>query len=479
MNTTYTPPSVNVKVEIVKTPLQDGLVTAVFSAAAEIPGLGQAGKQAGEVILTGPSQILVSLGKTEKLSAESVRSAGGALVTFLQKNNVERCQLDLEQISALQVEQPVKALIEGLLLGSFRFDRYKSGDKPGNLPVVVLATARDVDEVKAVFARVEKVAEAVNLTRDWAHEPANVINPVSLAERVTDFGQRHNLKVTVIDDQALKDMGAGAILAVGKGSKNPSRLILIEYPGKGDTQAAPVVVVGKAITFDTGGYSIKTTDGIQGMKYDKSGAMTVVGVVKAAADLGLATPVVGVIAAAENMISGESYRPDDILTTLSGKTVEIISTDAEGRLVLADALTYAQKTYKPRAMVDLATLTGGVVTALGRVRAGVMSNNDDLVNALLASGETTFERMWRLPLDDEYDQQIKGDDADIKNSGGREAAPVIGGTFLKQFVDRSVPWAHIDIAAVATTPKDLPYNPKGATGFGVRLLVDYLESLEH
>ena len=236
-----------------------------------------------------------------------------------------------------------------------------------------------------------------------------------------------------------------------------------------------MALVGKALTFDTGGYSIKTTEGIQGMKYDKCGGIAVIATLVAAAALGLKTPLVGVVGAAENMISGRAYRPDDILTSLSGKTIEVISTDAEGRLVLADSLTYVQNQYAPKAIIDLATLTGGVVVALGRVRAGLMGNDDALANALLAAGDRTYEKVWRLPLDEEYVKAIKGDDADIKNSGGREGTAIIGGTFLRQFVSDSVPWAHLDIAGMADTPKELPYCPKGATGFGIRLLLDYLE----
>ena len=214
-----------------------------------------------------------------------------------------------------------------------------------------------------------------------------------------------------------------------------------------------------------------------GMKYDKCGGLAVLGTVLAASRLKIKTPLVGIITAAENMISGESYRPNDIIKTLSGKTVEIISSDAEGRMVMCDALTYAQQKYQPRALIDLATLTGGVVVALGKVRAGIMTNDDALASALFDSGERVFERLWRLPLDDEYFDLIKGDDSDFKNAGGREAHPIVGGIFLKQFVFPETPWAHLDIAGAATTDKDLPYSPKGATGFGIRLLVDYLEHL--
>jgi leucyl aminopeptidase len=197
----------------------------------------------------------------------------------------------------------------------------------------------------------------------------------------------------------------------------------------------------------------------------------------AAAALKVETPLVGVISAAENMISSDAYRPDDIITSMSGKTIEIVSTDAEGRLVLADALTYVQRNYQPSAIIDLATLTGGVVVALGRVRAGIMANDDELANRLLAAGEKSHERLWRLPLDEEYVRNMKGDDADLKNSGGREGHPVLGGAFISAFIENGTPWAHLDIAGVADTPKDIPYCPKGATGFGVRLLLEYLAGL--
>jgi leucyl aminopeptidase len=306
-----------------------------------------------------------------------------------------------------------------------------------------------------------------------------VINPVTLAERVQDLAKEVGLKCTVLDDQQLADMGAGAIVAVGQGSQTPSRLIVLEYqPPAKDEAGSPVALIGKAITFDTGGYSIKTTPGMVGMKYDKCGAMAVIGTLVAAAKLQLSVPLVGVLAASENMISNVAYRPNDILKTLSGKTVEIISTDAEGRLVLCDALAYAQQTFKPRAVIDLATLTGGVVTALGSTRAGLFSNRDELADALFKAGEATHERLWQLPLDDEYFEIIKSDDADMKNSAGvPKASPIVGATFLKQFVNEETPWAHLDIAGVSDWDKEMPYCPKGASGFGVRLLVEYLRGL--
>ncbi len=454
--------------------------------APEKPAPGAPGMEVGDITLlhtpdhTGKIRqtVLVSLGSLKKINAEKIRRAGGFVARWIEKNKVTEAAVDLSGLAGSGVDHAVYFFAEGLELGAYRFDRYKSGeDRPTAKQVYFLSDDRSASTAGSLDA-LEPVTAAVNLAREWAHEPANVINPVSLAERAQALAAESGLKCTVIDDTQLARMGAGAILGVGKGSQTPSRMIVLEYPGQGEGGSErPIVLVGKAITFDTGGYSIKTTDGIQGMKYDKCGGLAVLATLRAASELKLKALLVGIVAAAENMISKDSYRPDDILTSLSGKTIEIISTDAEGRLVLSDALTYAQQNYQPRAIIDLATLTGGVVTALGHIRAGIMANDDELANRLIEAGEQTYERLWRLPLDEEYFDLIKGDEADIKNSGGREGAPIFGGIFLKQFVDDQIPWAHLDIAGVADTTKDLPYCPKGATGFGIRLLLNYLQSL--
>ncbi len=440
-----------------------------------------AGKEAGEIRTLG-GQTVLSLGPQKKLSAETIRRAGGGLAKWLARNNVSSAGVDLGPLFGLGMAPltAFSALAEGLLLGAFSFGTYKSGgeDKQSALSLLTDGkTGPGEAELHEALSKAQVTCEAVNLSRAWAHEPANVINPVSLAEKVQALAGEVGLKCTVLDDKQLEAMGAGAIVAVGQGSATPSRLIVLEYAGKSDEK--PVALVGKAITFDTGGYSLKSVEGIVGMKYDKCGGMTVLATLVAAARLGLKTPLVGVIAAAENMVSSAAYRPNDIIKTLSGKTVEIISTDAEGRLVLCDALTYTQQNFAPRAMIDLATLTGGVVVALGSTRAGLLSNNDALAEALFNAGEQSFERLWRLPLDEEYFELIKGDDADMKNSSGqRKAHPVVGGIFLRQFVSDETPWAHLDIAGTGDSDREMPYCPKGATGFGVRLLLDYLHTLE-
>jgi leucyl aminopeptidase len=468
-----------ITVKLLSAPDWKGDLVFKFAVAPEQLTLESAGTEVGEIRYNPTEKVaVVSLGPAEKIDREMVRRAGGAIAKWVSKNALTEYGIVLASFSnnTLPHEAFVEALLEGILLGGFSFGRYKSENKETPTVVNLLTTGDGVKSLRPFVERTSVVAEAVNLSREWAHEPPNVINPVTLAERVQKLASETELRCVVLDDKQLAEMGAGAIVAVGKGSATPSRLIVLEYAGKSADK--PVALVGKSITFDTGGYSLKTGESMVGMKYDKSGGMTVVATLVAAARLGLKTPLIGVIAAAENMISGGAYRPNDIVKALNGKTIEIISADAEGRLVLSDALAYAQKNYQPLAMVDLATLTGGVVIALGSVRAGFMANNDSLAEALAASGERTFERLWRLPLDDEYFELIKGDDSDMKNSGARKAHPIIGGIFLKQFVSNEIPWAHIDIAGVADTDKDLPYCPKGATGFGVRLLLDYLTTLE-
>jgi leucyl aminopeptidase len=432
------------------------------------------GKEVGDIRFNpAERKAVVSLGQKEKINLETFRRAGGALAKWITKNKVSEAAVETASFSDYELapDQIAFALAEGLLLGSFRFDKHKSKkDEP------VAATVYFLDEsLESTLEQAAIICEATNLARAWAHEPANVINPVSLAARVQELAAKVGLKCTILDDRQLAEIGAGAIVAVGQGSATPSRLIVLEYQPPSANEARPVALVGKAITFDTGGYSIKTTDGMVGMKHDKCGALAVLGAIVAAARLKLNTPVVAVLAAAENMISEVSYRPNDILKTLSGKTVEIISTDAEGRLVLCDALAYAQQQFKPRAMIDLATLTGGVVVALGSTRAGLLSNNDELSTALFSTGERVYERLWRLPLDEEYFELLKSEDADFKNSSGvRKAHPIVGGIFLKQFVIDETPWAHLDIAGVSDWDREMPYCPKGASGFGVRLLVEYL-----
>lgn len=434
-------------------------------------------KEAGETALVNENQrskrVQIGLGDAEKITLESLRRSGGALGRFLRKHDLRQAELDLTPLHALKLaaKDAEQAFLEGVFLGAYRFEGHKSKPKhfQGSLYLKGLRSHQ-------ALQRATVIAEAVNLARDWGHEPPNVLTPEVLAQRCQALADELEFDCTIFDDADLEEMGAGGLVNVGKGSQNPPRLIVLEYDGS-DSQFAPIVLVGKAITFDTGGYSLKDKTGILGMKYDKCGATAVIGALYAAAKLHLPIRVVALIAAAENMVSDNAYRPDDIITMLSGKTVEIVSADAEGRLVMADAMTYAQRNWQPQALIDVATLTGGVLVALGRVRAGLMSNNAALAESLRAAGEVTFERLWQLPLDEEFGETLKSEDADLKNSGGREGHASIAGWFLQNFVEENTAWAHLDIAGMGDTPKALPYCEKGATGFGVRLLTEYLEKL--
>ncbi len=452
-----------------------GRFRAAHPAARVLEGLAVADEAGDTSFVRGDKQdaLLVSLGKRDLATADVVRRAGGSAAGWLERREVRTAGIDADAIEAGRMEGGLTALCEGLLLGAFRFVEYKSAPAKRSATTVDVLVDKPTAALGKEIDRAGRVAEATNLAREIAHQPPNVVYPVSLATRARKLASRTGLTCKVLDERQLERLKMGAMLAVGRGSDTPPRLIVLEY--KGQAGGKPVVLVGKAITFDTGGYSIKTKDAIVGMKYDKCGGTAVLGAMQAAAALKLKTPVVGIVAAAENMVSAAAYRPDDIVTTMSGQTVEIVSADAEGRMVLCDALTYAQRHYQPRAIIDLATLTGGVVVALGNHRAGLFCNDERLQAALMASGDRTHELLWPMPLDDEYLEPIKGADGDLKNSAGREAHAVTGAMFLKQFIEPKTPWAHLDIAGVAHTDKDQPYCPKGATGFGVRLLADFLE----
>lgn len=422
-------------------------------------------KSGDSVVSQGDDGIVVTFYSGETVNADTFRSLGGKIADWMKEYTPPCAYYDYDP--KLPAEE-LSNLIEGFLLGAFEFDQYKKTD-----PVSVDSTLFLNAALSDILAQRKIVCDAVNMARHWAHEPACLINPQTLSERIEILAKAYGLKCTILDDQQLSEMGAGAITAVGQGSKTPSRMIIVEY--EGTKKEKPVVLVGKAITFDSGGYSIKPSDSMVTMKYDKCGAMAVLGVLRAAAELQFEKPIVGIICAAENMLSQNSYRPDDILRSLSGLTIEVISTDAEGRLVLCDGLTYAQKKYDPQVIIDLATLTGGCVVAYGHVRAGVLCNQTALFDQLYASGEKTWERVWRLPHDEDYAELLKSTDADLKNTGGRWGSPVTGGMFLKQFVSDNIPWAHIDIAGVADLEKGTAYSVPGATGFGIRLLLDWLQ----
>jgi leucyl aminopeptidase len=416
--------------------------------------------------------LAISLGDVEKLTAADVRNAAANAARWMQGEGLASAALWVDGLATSSVDGAVAEWALGMAVAGYRFDRYKEPDKKTPDKIKIELRGGESGYVASILTRVKDaltLATAVNYTRRLGHEPANELHPAAMAREARALARNSAIRCTVHTAEKLKQMKMGGLLAVGAAAEHPPCLIQLEYRGAPGTRAR-TVLVGKAITFDTGGYSIKPSAGLEEMKFDKCGGCTVMGIMKAAADLKLKCNLFGLVATAENAISERAYRPGDILRMASGKTVQVISTDAEGRLVLADALWYAQQKLKPTALIDMATLTGGVTIALGSAAAGVMSNDDSLAADLGEAGRRTQERLWRLPLWDEYRELIKSTEADIRNSATKRAAHcIVGGMFLKEFINQDVPWAHLDIAAVATGD-----NGKGATGFGVRLLIEYL-----
>jgi leucyl aminopeptidase len=428
--------------------------------------------------------IAAGLGKADKVSAEIVRQSAGAVTRALRKHRLTRVAIVPPTVESLDDDVAAEAVVTGLMLCAFDYREYKGSskkkdddDRPRRIDVTIVG---DEKRLRNSVERARVIADGQNFARTIASRPGNDINPVTLSNVAKQLARETGLGFRVLDEKQMAKLGMGGILAVGAGSiATPPRMMVLEYRGAGrSSKVPPLLVVGKAITFDTGGISIKPAEKMGKMIYDKCGGMTVLGLMYAVAKLKLPVPVIGILSSAENHISSRAYRPGDILRMYNGVTVEVTNTDAEGRLVLGDAIAWGIETYKPRAVIDLATLTGGVVVALGKTMAGVMSNSDTLVDEIQHAANLAGEKIWRLPLGDEQRDQIKSDHADIVNSAGREAHPLQGGAFLSHFVpdDNSIPWAHLDIAGVADTEKDLPYYGKGSTGWGVRTLVEWVKS---
>jgi leucyl aminopeptidase len=371
-----------------------------------------------------------------------------------------------------QAAQVAANIAYGAGLRSYQFSKYKTTLKPEQKITLEKLTVMTGDPAGArkPYDTLEKVTQAVFLTRDLVSEPANIIHPESLADEIRKLA-KSGLKIEVLGEKQMQKLGFGALLGVGQGSDRESQLVVMRWDGaSGAKDKRPIAFVGKGVTFDTGGISIKPAGGMEDMKWDMAGAGAVIGVMAALALRKAKVNAVGVVGLVENMPSGNAQRPGDVVTSLSGQTVEVINTDAEGRLVLADALTYVQDKYKPRAIVDLATLTGAIIISLGKVNAGLFSNDDTLADRLIAAGKQAGEPLWRMPMGDAYDKAINSDIADMKNvSAGRDGGSIIAAQFLKRFI-KDTPWAHLDIAGTAWADKDTPICPKGATAFGVRLL---------
>ncbi|MCX8043283.1 MAG: leucyl aminopeptidase [Desulfobacterota bacterium] len=424
--------------------------------------------------------LLVGLGKQEDVTLDRLRGACAAGARAVRERNGDRIGLPVDFIEhpAFPLPEKIRAYVEGVRLGLYRFRQFKTchHDNSGHDPDVCTIYVGDLRHRLAVHTEVAKassIADAVCLARDLVNMPANAATPSYLAAQARTLAKRWGLRCTVITPRGARQLGMNAFLSVARGSDEPPRFIVLEYRPRTMCRHRPIVLIGKAVTFDSGGISLKPSQDMDEMKTDMAGGAAVLATVQASAALKLPLHIVGIIPAAENLPSGHALKPGDVVTTMAGITVEIITTDAEGRLMLADALTYAQR-YKPAALIDIATLTGGCIVALGNHATGLMGTDRALLHKIQQSADATGERVWELPLWQEYGELLKSDVADIKNAAGRPAGAITAGCFLKQFAG-TTPWAHLDIAGTAWTKKALPYIPKGATGIGVRLLTHVLE----
>ena len=427
--------------------------------------------QVGEHFGDGARILIVGLPKDKRDGAAAER-IGGTAVGRLLTSGETKAVIDLSAIGA-DVDFAARVGLAAELR-AWRYDNYrtklKDKDKPTLKEVVIVGGGAGVGELYA--KRWKPVAEGIALTREVVTEPANIIYPESFVERVTKSVDGLGLELKVLDRAAMEKLGMGALLGVAQGSAREARMLVLEWNNGGS--AAPVAFVGKGVTFDTGGISIKPAAGMESMKWDMGGAGAVVGAMKALAARKAKANVVGICGLVENMPGGNAQRPGDVVTTMSGQTVEVINTDAEGRLVLADALTYLQANYKPSAIVDLATLTGAIIISLGHEYAGLFSNNEDLAAQLTKAGEESGDKLWRMPMGEVFDRMIDSPIADMKNVGGREAGSITAAQFIQRFVDDGNAWAHIDMAGKAWSDKPNSTQDKGATGFGVRLLDQFV-----
>jgi leucyl aminopeptidase len=416
----------------------------------------------------GPARlVLVGAGQPAGFDAVGAEQAAATAYNAVKASGLEVLRIELPTDGA---ELAAHAAL-GLRLASYRFDKYRTREPAEKKPSVARAqvVATDPEAARQAFAPLAALADAVSFTRDLVSEPANVLYPVEFARRVKEL-ERLGLEVEVLGEDAMRELGMGSLLGVGQGSIRESQLVVIRWNGAADPKAPPVAFIGKGVCFDTGGISIKPAENMEDMKWDMGGAGAVTGLMHVLAGRKAKVNAVGVLGLVENMPDGNAQRPGDVVTSMSGQTIEVINTDAEGRLVLADAVWYCQDRFKPKFMIDLATLTGAIIVALGHDYAGLFSNNDELAGAVLAASAAEGEPVWRMPLPDAYNRQIDSMIADVKNTGGRPGGSITAALFIQKFVN-GLPWAHLDIASVAwKKPSTVPTIPEGATGFGVRLL---------
>jgi len=467
------------KLIVASAPAKPNLPTVHFFTKEERKQLPQAVSEA-EFSLSANSllrlhqtnALCVGLGSSAKVTANTIRQAAAAAAKSLRKSGHTEYSLHLGKHAGFAGEAA-----EGVVIGSYQFEQFKVAEKRTPAPerVTLVVPAEHVSRAESRARRGVIVGEACNRTRQIANQPPNVFFPQTLAETAAKIAREFKLGLTVFDERALRKGGFGGLLAVGGASAHPPRLVVLRYQG-GRKSDAPVALVGKAVTFDSGGISIKPAAGMEEMVFDKCGGCAVLGAMAGIAALKLKVNVVGIVASAENLLGSESYRPGDIVTVYDGKHIEINNTDAEGRVILADALGYAVKVVKAAQIIDLATLTGAIVVALGDHVAGMWSTSKSMRSGLLDAAERAGEKLWHMPLFPEYEEQIRSQIALIKNSSGRPGGANTAATFLKTFVGET-PWAHLDIAGTAAAEKESAVLARGSTGFGVRTLLEYLSAM--
>lgn len=456
-------------------PVTDAYLSKAIKAA------GFKGKKGEVLTLVHPSGapaivLLAGIGKASALTTLTLEEAGGSIFASALTAKVAQLEIDVTLGKGAKIDAATAAAHVGFgaQLRSYRFDKYRTKEKPEDKPKLKVLTIAGASAEKArkAFAPLTAVAESINFARDLVSEPANILYPATLAAEARKLAQV-GVKVEVLGEAQMKKLGMGSLLGVGQGSVRESQLVVMQYYG-GKKGGKPIALVGKGVTFDTGGISIKPAAGMEEMKWDMGGSAAVIGTMRALAARRAKVNVVGIVGLVENMPDGNAQRPGDVVTSMSGQTIEVLNTDAEGRLVLADALWYCQDRFKPSCIVDLATLTGAIIISLGSHKAGLFSNDDALSAALSSAGEATGEKLWRMPMGEEYDAMINCDIADMKNiSDGREAGSTTAAQFLQRFVN-GTPWAHLDIAGVAWSKKPTPLQPRGAVGWGVRLLNEWV-----
>ena len=462
----------------------DGLDKAAGGAVNRVLAAGDfSGKKDETAVVYPPGSVsrvlLVGLGKREDVDRSAIRRAAAIAAKRARSLGISRAAFHLppESRGGVMAAEAVQAITEGLAQGVWLYTEMKRRDEDARKPqlerVDILVTT-EANEVQDAHRIGEAVGAGQTFARSIQVLPGNICTPAYLANEARQLAQRHGFEVTILDKAAITKEKMGALLSVAQGSAEEPRFIALEYNG---SDGPPVVLVGKGVTFDTGGISIKPAQNMEDMKYDMSGAAAVLGTFEALGRLKPKVHVVGLIPSTENMPSGTAVKPGDVVTSHLGKTIEVINTDAEGRLILCDALSYARR-YQPAAVIDIATLTGAIVVALGHSAAGIMGSDDKLVDELRAAGERAGERVWPLPLWEDYRDLMKSDIADVKNSGGRPAGSISAGWFLREFVD-GFPWAHLDIAGTAYSDREDPTRVKGPTGMGVRLFTEFVLAREH